>query len=372
MEYRTILTDAGLAAVAAAAQAGDQVQITHLAIGDGGGMEYAPDSAQTSLKNERWRGAVASYTRDGNHFTVTAHMPAETEAFVVRELALFLSDGTCFAVANAPSVPHQPPVDGVGTEFETIMPFAVENADSVTVAVDPTGGIPWSMVGQPNGVAGLDETGKVPESQLPELDFDPSGSAAAVQQQLEAHTASKNNPHGVTAAQVGAFTKAQTLTAETAALFGLGADATPNSVLAQIKTLLNQCNAAADAKTMSELKSYVGTGTYGASNPMSLSFSFTPFIVMCVGYKMTGDSYNTYVATFDQGSIPQIVVSALTTSYVQGRGLCWDSSALQYAYGKRSADSKTIYWYNTYGSGGGAYQFNSNGYTYYFLAIGRK
>lgn len=234
------------------------------------------------------------------------------------------------------------------------------------------GAVSEDMVGAPNGVAGLDETGKVPESQLPELDFDPSGSAAAVQQQLEAHTASKNNPHGVTAAQVGAFTKAQTLTAETAALFGLGADATPNSVLAQIKTLLNQCNAAADAKTMSELKSYVGTGTYGASNPMSLSFSFTPFIVMCVGYKMTGDSYNTYVATFDQGSIPQIVVSALTTSYVQGRGLCWDSSALQYAYGKRSADSKTIYWYNTYGSGGGAYQFNSNGYTYYFLAIGRK
>lgn len=165
MEYRTILTDAGLAAVAAAAQAGDQVQITHLAIGDGGGMEYAPDSAQTSLKNERWRGAVASYTRDGNHFTVTAHMPAETEAFVVRELALFLSDGTCFAVANAPSVPHQPPVNGVGTEFETIMPFAVENADSVTVAVDPTGGIPWSMVGAPNGVAGLGENGAVPIAQ---------------------------------------------------------------------------------------------------------------------------------------------------------------------------------------------------------------
>lgn len=228
MEYRTILTDSGLAAIAAATQAGAQAKVTHLAIGDGGGEEYAPDSAQTSLKNERWRGAVASYTRDGNRFTIIAHMPAETEAFVVRELALFLEDGTCFAVANAPSIPHQPPVGGVGTEFETIMPFVVDNADSVTVVVDPTGGIPWSMVGQPNGVAGLDETGKVPMSQLPELDFDAAGSAAAVQRQLEAHTADKNNPHGVTAAQVGAFAKEQTLTAATAALVGLGADATPD------------------------------------------------------------------------------------------------------------------------------------------------
>ena len=276
MEYRTILTDAGLAAVAAAAQAGGRVQITHLAMGDGGGTEYAPDSAQTRLKNERWRGAVASYTRDGNRFTVTAHMPAETEAFVVRELALFLSDGTCFAVANAPSVPHQPPMDGVGTEFETIMPFAVENADSVTVAVDPTGGIPWSMVGAPNGVAGLDETGKVPEGQLPELDFDPSGSAAAVQRLLEAHTADKSNPHGVTAAQVGAFTKAQTLTAETAALVGLGADAVPDAVFAGLKSLIDAAKTSADNRTILGFGIYVGDG---AAN-RTISLGYTPKVII--------------------------------------------------------------------------------------------
>ena len=189
----------------------------------------------------------------------------KTEAFVVRELALFLSDGTCFAMANAPSIPHRPPVDGVGTEFETIIPFAVENADSVTVAVDPTGGIPWSMVGQPNGVAGLDETGKVLERHLPELNFDPSGSAAAVQANLTAHTANKNNPHGVTAAQVGAFTKAQTLTAGTAALVGLGADAVPDAVFAKLKNLIDAANTNAGTKLQIYFGSYVGTGTGNVS-----------------------------------------------------------------------------------------------------------
>lgn len=62
-----------------------------------------------------------------------------------------------------------------------------------------------SQVGKPNGVAGLDEGGKVPEGQLPAMNYDPAGSAAAVQANLEAHAGNRSNPHGVTAQQVGAF-----------------------------------------------------------------------------------------------------------------------------------------------------------------------
>ena len=61
-----------------------------------------------------------------------------------------------------------------------------------------------SQVGKPNGVAGLDGSGKVPAGQLPKMDYDPAGSAEAVQQALTAHTGNKDNPHAVTAEQVGA------------------------------------------------------------------------------------------------------------------------------------------------------------------------
>lgn len=61
-----------------------------------------------------------------------------------------------------------------------------------------------SQVGKPNGVAGLDEAGKVPEEQLPNMNYDPAGSASAVQKNLEAHTVNRSNPHGLTAQQVGA------------------------------------------------------------------------------------------------------------------------------------------------------------------------
>lgn len=88
-----------------------------------------------------------------------------------------------------------------------------------------------SQVGKPNGVAGLDGSGKVPAGQLPKMDYDPAGSAEAVQQALTAHTGNKDNPHAVTAAQVGAFTKQETLTPETAALYGLSSSAIPDDVL---------------------------------------------------------------------------------------------------------------------------------------------
>lgn len=61
--------------------------------------------------------------------------------------------------------------------------------------------------GKPGGVATLDESGKVPPDQLPEMDYDPAGSADKVQKSLNSHTSNKQNPHGVTAEQVGADPK---------------------------------------------------------------------------------------------------------------------------------------------------------------------
>ena len=50
----------------------------------------------------------------------------------------------------------------------------------------------------------LNGDGKVPPEQLPEMNYDQAGSAAAVREALTAHTNDRNNPHRVTAAQAGA------------------------------------------------------------------------------------------------------------------------------------------------------------------------
>ena len=66
-----------------------------------------------------------------------------------------------------------------------------------------------SQKGAAGGVASLDTSGKVPSAQLPSMNYDPVGSAQAVQGNLDSHTGNKSNPHGVTAAQVGAIPTSQ-------------------------------------------------------------------------------------------------------------------------------------------------------------------
>ena len=83
------------------------------------------------------------------------------------------------------------------------------NPHGVTAA--QAGAISASEKGTAGGVASLGADGKVPAGQLPQMDYDPAGSAAAVQTALTSHTSNKANPHGVTAAQVGAVPTSRTV-----------------------------------------------------------------------------------------------------------------------------------------------------------------
>lgn len=74
--------------------------------------------------------------------------------------------------------------------------------------------IPLTAKGQVNGVASLDGTGKVPTAQLPAMNYDPAGSAAAVDTKLTTHIADKANPHNVLPVQVGGIPIVTTYTPE--------------------------------------------------------------------------------------------------------------------------------------------------------------
>ncbi len=88
----------------------------------------------------------------------------------------------------------------VGARSNTWIPTAAE-----------TGSIPATEKGKPSGVAALDESGKIPSTQLPDMNYDPSGSASTVQGNLDTHIANKANPHAVTAEQIGAVPSSRTV-----------------------------------------------------------------------------------------------------------------------------------------------------------------
>lgn len=110
--------------------------------------------------------------------------------------------------------------------------------------------------------------------------------------------------------------------------------------------------------------SYTGTGTYGSSNPNSLTFDFAPKLLIFIddsGHVMGNQSNSTYYDELLIGN-PQ----TLGTDYVRsGFPSAYDDGT--YSYSKRSADGKTLYWYiNSKAS----YQYNTSGTVYRYVAIG--
>lgn len=141
--------------------------------------------------------------------------------------------------------------------------------------------------------------------------------------------------------------KANLLKDATAALFGLGADAVPDDVLERIHDLIA-------GRAQVATGSYTGTGTYGASNPNSLTFDF----------------------------VPKLVIVAKDGLHPGGYDTQWSSTSFIWTYGQTSADKydgdSTSYidftqtgnklsWYNKSSANG---QCNTSGAAYHYVAIG--
>lgn len=68
-KFRTVITTAGAAKLAAAtAPGGRKVNITTMAVGDGGGKLPVPDAGQTGLIHEVWRHALNKISQDKRNY----------------------------------------------------------------------------------------------------------------------------------------------------------------------------------------------------------------------------------------------------------------------------------------------------------------
>lgn len=151
-------------------------------------------------------------------------------------------------IAEGLDVHRFPVAIGVTGEVEVSLEYPAgvwvthEELEEALAGIDLSGYIKATEKGKPGGVATLGEDGKVPAGQLPKMDYDPAGSAAAVQQALTAHTGNKNNPHAVTAEQVGAFTKEETASDDVISLYGLESDDTLNDIFLLLYKKLKMIN----------------------------------------------------------------------------------------------------------------------------------
>lgn len=138
-DYGTVVTNIGASKIAACILNGTKLNITHAAVGDGGGAYYKPTTEQEGLKNECWRGEIAYYKQNEanpNMLDVKIVVPAEVGGFTVREAALFDADGDCIAVCNTPDAQKVLPTDGVNFPLTILFHLLVTDASAVEITVN--------------------------------------------------------------------------------------------------------------------------------------------------------------------------------------------------------------------------------------------
>jgi len=140
-KYFALLTKQGAAKLANAAALGTKVNITQLAVGDGGGTLPTPIPAQTALIGEKRRASLNSLTVDaanGSQIIAEQIIPEGEGGFWIREIGLFDEDGVMIAVANCAETYKPQLAEGSGRTQTVRMIIIVNSTSAVTLKIDPS------------------------------------------------------------------------------------------------------------------------------------------------------------------------------------------------------------------------------------------
>ncbi|WP_241700520.1 phage tail protein [Cronobacter sakazakii] len=140
-KYYAIVTNLGAAKIANAVSLGTKLNITHMAVGDGGGTSPTPNASQTKLVNEVRRAALNSLTVDaanGSQIIAEQVIPETEGGFWIREMGLFDGDGTLIAVCNTADTYKPQLQEGSGRTQRLRMILIVSSTAAITLKVDPS------------------------------------------------------------------------------------------------------------------------------------------------------------------------------------------------------------------------------------------
>lgn len=141
-KFKTIITTAGAEKLAAATvPGGKKVNITVMAVGDGGGTLPEPNAGQTKLINEVWRHAlnkISQDSRNSNYIVAELVIPPEVGGFWMRELGLYDDEGSLIAVANMAESYKPELAEGSGRAQTCRMVIIVSSIASVELSIDST------------------------------------------------------------------------------------------------------------------------------------------------------------------------------------------------------------------------------------------
>ncbi|MDT3554349.1 phage tail protein [Cronobacter sakazakii] len=140
-KYFALLTNQGAARLANAAALGTKLNLTQLAVGDGGGSLPVPDATQTRLINEKRRAPLNMLSVDPvNTSQIIAEqiIPESEGGYWIREIGLYDDAGVLIAVANCPETYKPQLKEGSGRTQTIRLVLVVSATDAVALKIDPS------------------------------------------------------------------------------------------------------------------------------------------------------------------------------------------------------------------------------------------
>ncbi len=139
--FFALLTNIGAAKLANATALGTRLEITHMAVGDGGGTLPTPNPAQTQLVNEQRRAAINTLSVDPiNTSQIIAEqvIPEAEGGWWIREIGLLDKDGDLIAIANCAETYKPLMQEGSGRTQTIRVILIVSSTAAVTLKIDPS------------------------------------------------------------------------------------------------------------------------------------------------------------------------------------------------------------------------------------------
>ncbi|QTP13802.1 phage tail protein [Serratia symbiotica] len=140
-KFYTLLTDIGAAKLANATALGVPLNITQMAVGDGGGSLPSPGAQQTTLVAEKRRAPLNMLYIDPQNSSqiIAEQVIPETEGgWWIREVGLLDETGALIAVGNCPESYKPQLAEGSGRTQTVRMVLITSSTDNITLKIDPS------------------------------------------------------------------------------------------------------------------------------------------------------------------------------------------------------------------------------------------
>ncbi|GBU13795.1 hypothetical protein AwEntero_23960 [Enterobacterales bacterium] len=140
-KFKSVVTTIGQARIAAAIESGEDVNITHMAVGDGNGSATEPTVGQTALVHETYRlplNSIKIDNKQANWIIAEAIIPASVGGFWMREMGLFSDKGELIAVSNMADSYKPTLEEGSGRTQTLRMVLTVTDTEAVSLTIDDT------------------------------------------------------------------------------------------------------------------------------------------------------------------------------------------------------------------------------------------